>query len=87
MKRGNGYHDDGPPRKLLRNDDPSKLLRVLIPSRAAGPIIGKGGDTIKELRAQVSIILLLIYAPLKNPHNIVRHTKGPFIFYLFYDST
>lgn len=53
MKRGNGYHDDGPPRKLLRNDDPSKLLRVLIPTRAAGPIIGKGGDTIKELRSQV----------------------------------
>lgn len=57
MKRGNGYHDDGPPRKLLRNDDPSKLLRVLIPTRAAGPIIGKGGDTIKELRSQYSVRL------------------------------
>lgn len=53
MKRGNGFADDGPPSKYRRSDDPSKLLRVLIPSRAAGPIIGKGGETIKDLRAQV----------------------------------
>ncbi|VDK22603.1 unnamed protein product [Taenia asiatica] len=57
MKRGNGFVDDGPPSKFRRSDDPSKLLRVLIPSRAAGPIIGKGGETIKDLRAQYSVRL------------------------------
>ncbi|VDD82745.1 unnamed protein product [Mesocestoides corti] len=52
MKRDNGFPDEGPAPKFRRSDDPSKLLRVLIPSRAAGPIIGKGGETIKNLRAQ-----------------------------------
>lgn len=59
MKRDNGYRDDsqdfddGPSNKVRRNEDSNKFLRVLIPSRAAGPIIGKGGETIKKLRAQV----------------------------------
>uniref|UniRef100_A0A5K3F9Q5 Heterogeneous nuclear ribonucleoprotein K n=1 Tax=Mesocestoides corti TaxID=53468 RepID=A0A5K3F9Q5_MESCO len=57
MKRDNGFPDEGPAPKFRRSDDPSKLLRVLIPSRAAGPIIGKGGETIKNLRAQYSVRL------------------------------
>ncbi len=60
MKRDNGSRDyvqegdEAPSNKVRRNDDSHKFLRVLIPSRAAGPIIGKGGETIKNLRAQVN---------------------------------
>ncbi|KAL7056681.1 hypothetical protein AAHC03_020805 [Spirometra sp. Aus1] len=56
MKRENGS-SDGPPSKFRRGDGSGSCLRVLIPSKAAGPIIGKGGETIKKLRSQYSVRL------------------------------
>jgi len=57
MKRDNGDMDDGPSNKYQRSDSASCCLRVLIPSRAAGPIIGKAGETIKKLRSEHSVRL------------------------------
>ncbi|VDM03608.1 unnamed protein product [Schistocephalus solidus] len=54
MKRENGS-SDGPSSKFRRSDTSGSCLRVLIPSRAAGPIIGKGGETIKKLRIRLHI--------------------------------
>lgn len=48
-----------PTPKRPRIEDTGEILRVLIPSRAAGALIGKGGETVKRLRndfnADVSI--------------------------------
>jgi hypothetical protein len=38
-------------------------LRLLIPSRSAGAVIGRGGEHIKALRSKV-LIYLLIYIPV-----------------------
>lgn len=56
MKRdsaGNG--PDGPPSKFQRPqvDLTNVAIRFLVPARAAGIMIGKGGENIKKMRSQV----------------------------------
>lgn len=47
--------NDGPPAKFQRpTTDLSRVsIRFLIPGRAAGIMIGKGGENIKKIRSQV----------------------------------
>uniref|UniRef100_A0A1L8DH17 Putative polyc-binding hnrnp-k protein hrb57a/hnrnp n=1 Tax=Nyssomyia neivai TaxID=330878 RepID=A0A1L8DH17_9DIPT len=49
MKRDAGSDGEGPNKKIRKNDE---VIRLLIPSKIAGAIIGKGGQNIQKLRAQ-----------------------------------
>ncbi|KAG5441033.1 Heteroproteinous nuclear ribonucleoprotein K [Clonorchis sinensis] len=60
MKRDNaGNGTDGPPSKFQRPaaDVSNVVLRFLIPCRAAGIMIGKGGENIKKIRSQYNVKL------------------------------
>ncbi|KAL3320345.1 hypothetical protein Ciccas_000985 [Cichlidogyrus casuarinus] len=47
----------GPARKNFKSDDTDneapRTVRFLVPSRAAGLIIGKGGENIKRIKQQL----------------------------------
>ncbi|RTG86059.1 uncharacterized protein DC041_0003361 [Schistosoma bovis] len=60
MKRDNsGNNQDGPPSKFQRSsvDLTNVSIRFLIPGRAAGIMIGKGGENIKKIRSQYNVKL------------------------------
>ena len=58
MKRtGCDFDSDTPPNKMQKAEGSNPIVRFLIPARAAGLIIGKGGENIKRLRTQVSLII------------------------------
>lgn len=55
MKRDARDNDtEVPPKKMQRADLSNISVRFLIPARAAGLVIGKGGENIKKIRAQVT---------------------------------
>ncbi|CAH8555696.1 unnamed protein product [Schistosoma turkestanicum] len=60
MKRdSSGNNQDGPPSKFQRStvDLTNVSIRFLIPGRAAGIMIGKGGENIKKIRSQYNVKL------------------------------
>ncbi|KAL7055125.1 hypothetical protein AAHC03_024498 [Spirometra sp. Aus1] len=58
MKRDSRDNSAGtPPAKVQKSDSPKVTVRFLIPARAAGLIIGKGGENIKKIRSQYSVKL------------------------------
>ncbi|CAH8867303.1 unnamed protein product [Trichobilharzia szidati] len=60
MKRdSSGNNQDGPPNKFQRSsvDLTNVSIRFLIPGRAAGIMIGKGGENIKKIRSQYNVKL------------------------------
>lgn len=60
MKRdSSGNGSDGPPSKFQRpaTDLTHVVIRFLFPARAAGVIIGKGGENIKKWRSQYNVKL------------------------------
>uniref|UniRef100_A0A5K3FHU1 KH domain-containing protein n=3 Tax=Mesocestoides corti TaxID=53468 RepID=A0A5K3FHU1_MESCO len=58
MKRDSrDYESEGPPKKMQRANLSNISVRFLIPARAAGLIIGKGGENIKKIRSQYSVKL------------------------------
>ncbi|VDK42018.1 unnamed protein product [Dibothriocephalus latus] len=58
MKRDSRDNSAGtPPAKVQKNDSSKVTVRFLIPARAAGLIIGKGGENIKKIRSQYSVKL------------------------------
>ncbi|KAM7533940.1 hypothetical protein Aperf_G00000106822 [Anoplocephala perfoliata] len=58
MKRdGRDLDGDQPPRKVQKAESGGITVRFLIPARAAGLIIGRGGENIKRIRTQCSVKL------------------------------
>lgn len=56
MKRdGREFDNEVPPKKMQKGDVSNISVRFLIPARAAGLIIGKGGENIKRIRNQVTV--------------------------------
>jgi len=55
------YGGDGGPAKRMRRQQPSEgiEMRCLVPSRAAGGIIGRGGSNIRDLRDSLQIQVFL----------------------------
>lgn len=64
MKRdGRDLDGDQPPRKMQKGESGGSTVRFLIPARAAGLIIGRGGENIKRIRTQVikfSVTILML---------------------------
>ena len=61
MKReSNESEGDMPPKKMAKGDFSNVSVRFLIPARAAGLIIGKGGENIKRIRSQVTGLFYLL---------------------------
>ncbi|VDM20916.1 unnamed protein product, partial [Hydatigera taeniaeformis] len=52
---GREFDNEVPPKKVQKGDVSNISVRFLIPARAAGLIIGKGGENIKRIRNQVTI--------------------------------
>ncbi|VEL27113.1 unnamed protein product, partial [Protopolystoma xenopodis] len=62
MKRDSrDMRGDGPPSKMQKGDLSNIQLRFLIPGRAAGIIIGKGGENIKHIRSQAIVFIVSFY--------------------------
>nr|CDS30800.1 heterogeneous nuclear ribonucleoprotein k [Hymenolepis microstoma] len=58
MKReGKDLDGDQPPKKMQKVENGGPIVRFLIPARAAGLIIGRGGENIKRIRNQFSVQL------------------------------
>ncbi|CDS36163.1 heterogeneous nuclear ribonucleoprotein k [Echinococcus multilocularis] len=58
MKRdGREFDNEVLPKKVQKGDVSNIAVRFLIPARAAGLIIGKGGENIKRIRNQFSVRL------------------------------
>lgn len=69
MKReGKDLDGDQPPKKMQKIENSGPTVRFLIPARAAGLIIGRGGENIKRIRNQVVTHFCYLF------HNIISLT-------------